>query len=181
MALNATRILPLLGALSGVVLLSGCSGSEVARAFGLERSVPDEYTITTRAPLSMPPSEELTAPNTNGQATPSDDQSPRMQALETLSPNVALNGMNGKPSGGQSALVGAATTASAAPNQGELGAPGAGFVDQLMVWKGGQAGSIVDGKAENERLKQDSALGHDPTSGVTPTVKAKKSSFLGIF
>ncbi|GBQ61919.1 hypothetical protein AA103196_0173 [Ameyamaea chiangmaiensis NBRC 103196] len=174
------RIIPVLGAIAGSVALSGCSGAEAARAFGLERSVPDEYTVTTRAPLSMPPSEELTAPNVNGQATPSLDQSPRMQALETLSPNVALQGVNGQSSAGQSTLVGQARAAAATPDNGELGAPGAGFVDQLMVWKSG-SGSVVDGKAENERLKQDSALGRDPTSGVTPTVKAKKSSFLGIF
>jgi hypothetical protein len=179
MALNVTRFLSISGVLTGALLLSGCTGSDVSRAFGLERSVPDEYTVTTRAPLSMPPSEELAAPNAH--AAGPQNETPRLQALETLSPDVALHGTAGAPSAGQSALVGQATNASGAPNKGELGAAGAGFVDQLMFWNGGKSGSVVDGDAENRRLKQDSALGRDATSGVTPTVNAKKSSFLGIF
>ncbi|WP_147091955.1 DUF3035 domain-containing protein [Swaminathania salitolerans] len=168
------RILPLLGL---TALLPACSGSDVSRAFGLERSMPDEYTVTTRAPLSMPPTEKLSLP---GEGDHSAEENPRMQALETLSPNAALHPMSGSTSPGQEALVGQVDQASKAPNNAELGAAGAGLTDELMFWRGGNAGSVVDSEAENRRIQRASALGQNPASGATPTKKSK-SAFLGIF
>ncbi|GAN60257.1 hypothetical protein ACI01nite_08490 [Acetobacter cibinongensis] len=167
----STLISPLL-LLGGCVLLTGCSGSEAARAFGLERSMPDEYTVTTRAPLSMPPMDELAKP-VSGAERPQ-DESERLQALETLSPDVALHGENGSNSDGQSMLVTEASQAADAPDQGELGQAGSGFVEQLMFWKGGKAGAVVDADEENRRLKTNAALGKPPTHGVTPTQRAPK-------
>lgn len=45
-----------------VVLLCGCSSSSLSRAFGLTRDAPDEFTVVTRAPLSMPPDFSLRPP-----------------------------------------------------------------------------------------------------------------------
>lgn len=170
----ARTLLPMLG---GLVLLSGCSGADVSRAFGLERSTPDEYTVTTRAPLSMPPSEQLNRPGTGGRNL---DDSPRMQALETLSPNAALHSQTGSDSAGQSALVGQVDQSSKAPNNAELGSAGAGLVDNLMFWHGGNSGAVVDGPAENRRIQRESALGHNPSNGATPTKKSG-GNFLGVF
>ncbi|GAN55541.1 hypothetical protein Tasa_048_166 [Tanticharoenia sakaeratensis NBRC 103193] len=168
-------------ALVGVSMLAGCTGADVSRAFGLTRDVPDEYTVTTRPPLSMPPSESLGAPGSTTMAS-SVDQSPRMQALETLSPNAALNNTNGSSSAGQSALVGAVNQGASAPNNAELSPAGAGFVDNLMFWQAGSAGSVVDGQAENGRIRQNAALGRAQTNGATPTVRGKSSGgMLGIF
>ena len=47
------KALPLLAA---GALLAGC-GADTARSFGLTRDAPDEFQVTTRAPLSMPPPE----------------------------------------------------------------------------------------------------------------------------
>ena len=160
------------------LMLSGCSGSDLERAFGMERYMPDEYTVTTRAPLSMPPTEKMQLPGAADAHRP--DESPRMQALETLSPDAALHPFNGENSSGQSALVGQVDKASGAPNNAELGAADAGFVDNLMFWKGGQAGSVVDGDAENRRIRENSALGRNPATGATPTVKKKSGHFLGV-
>ncbi|NHN87613.1 DUF3035 domain-containing protein [Acetobacter conturbans] len=159
-------------------LLTGCSGSDINRAFGLKRSVPDEYTVTTRAPLSMPPSTELVKPGTG--VDHSRDESQRLQALETLSPDVALHGTSGPDSSGQTMLINEAGEASEEPDQGELGKAGSGYVDALLFWKGGGAGSVVDGDAENRRLKANAALGNAPTKGATPTKSAKKSKVLGV-
>lgn len=158
--------------------LSGCSGSDVERAFGMERIMPDEYTVTTRAPLSMPPSEKMQLPGAADAHRP--DESPRMQALETLSPDAALHPITGQNSSGQSTLVGQATRASEAPDNAELGRSDVGFVDNIMFWKGGDAGSVVDGDAENRRIRENQALGRDPSTGATPTVKNKKTHFLGV-
>ncbi|NHN84294.1 DUF3035 domain-containing protein [Acetobacter musti] len=163
------------------VLLTGCSGEDLNRAFGLQRSVPDEYTVTTRAPLSMPPTSELSAPHSGATTPIAENESERMQALETLSPDVALHGTAGSGSEAQNMLITEASEAAAEPDQGELGKAGEGYVDALLFWKGGGAGSVVDGDAENRRLKSNAALGNPPTKGATPTVKAKKSKVLGIF
>ena len=48
-----------------------------------------------------------------------------------------------------------------------------------MFWKGGNAGSVVDGDAENRRIRENSALGRNPATGATPTVR-KKKAFLGV-
>ncbi|WP_336946371.1 DUF3035 domain-containing protein [Asaia sp. BMEF1] len=171
---SVLRVLPVLGL---TALLPACSGSDVSRAFGLERSMPDEYTVTTRAPLSMPPSEQLSLP---GQGVHTADENPRTQALETLSPNAALHSTTGSNSAGQQALVGQVEQASRAPNNAELGAAGAGLTDELMFWRGGNSGSVVDSEAENRRIQRASALGQNPSTGATPTKKSK-SAFLGVF
>ncbi|MBS0959925.1 MULTISPECIES: DUF3035 domain-containing protein [Acetobacter] len=161
--------------LCGLTLLSGCTGSEAARAFGLERSMPDEYTVTTRAPLSMPPMNELARP-VSGAERPQ-DESERLQALETLSPDVALHGESGASSSGQTILVQSATAASDASDEGGLEPNDSGFVDQIMFWHGGTAGSVVDADKENDRLKKNAALGKPLTSGATPTKPANKKSW----
>ncbi|MEE8663247.1 MAG: DUF3035 domain-containing protein [Acetobacter sp.] len=167
-------------ALSVCLMTSGCTGAEAARAFGLSRSMPDEYTVTTRAPLSMPPTSELSPPTPSGSGRPQ-DESMRLQALETLSPDVALEGVGGSPSQGQSELVSEADQAAGEPDRGELGKADQGYVDTLLFWKGGGAGSVVDGDAENRRLKTNAALGNAPTKGATPTKNAGEKKFLGIF
>jgi DUF3035 family protein len=158
--------------------LSGCTGQQIQRDFGLVRDAPDEYTVTTRAPLSMPPDAQLVAPQPG--APRPQEQSTRTQALETLAPDVALQGANGSGSPGQTALVQNAAANAAAPTgagHGELDRPGAGFVNELMFWKGGQAGSVVDAEAEKRRLQENAALGRSPTDGATPTVKVSKPGF----
>ena len=158
--------------------LSGCSGQEIERSFGLVRDAPDEYTVTTRAPLSMPPDAQLVAPQP-GAARPQ-EQSTRTQALETLAPDVALQGVGGADSPGQAALQQSAEASSTAPTgagRGELDRPGQGFVNELMFWKGGEAGSVVDADAEKRRLQENAALGRSPTDGATPTVKVSKPGF----
>ena len=159
-------------------LLSACSGEEIERDFGMTRTAPDEFTVTTRAPLSMPPDASL-APPTPGADRPQ-EQSTQMQALETLAPNVALQGAGGSTSAGQQALVANAGQASAqAPTGGALDHPSQGFVNELMFWHGGQAGEVVDSAAERKRLQENAALGRSPTVGATPTVKVSKPGFFG--
>lgn len=163
------RNLVRLGLVLGLFSLSACSGSDVVRAFGSQRVAPDEYTVTTRAPLAMPPSEKLALP---GSDTHRPDQSARMQALETLDPDVALHSFHGDESQGQAELTGEADAMAKAPFNAELGDKNAGFVDQLMFWQGGKAGSVVDAEAENMRIERNSALGAKMNEGATPTTNA---------
>ena len=158
-------------------LLSACSGEQIERDFGLTRTAPDEFTVTTRAPLSMPPDVTSLATPTPGADRPQ-EQSTQMQALETLAPNVALQGAGGSTSAGQQALVAVAGQAAAqAPTGGALDHPSQGFVNELMFWQGGKAGAVVDAGAERKRLQENAALGRSPTVGATPTIKVSKPGF----
>ena len=49
-------------AVAGLFALAACSGDELTRTFGLTRDAPDEFQVTTRAPLSMPPDFNLRPP-----------------------------------------------------------------------------------------------------------------------
>ena len=73
-------------ALGTLVLLPGCSGTDITRTFGLVRDAPDEFTVTTRAPLSMPPDSTLRAPRPG--ATRPQELISRNAAEATLAPNA---------------------------------------------------------------------------------------------
>src|SRR5450755_3176733 len=74
-----------------VVLCSGCSTfSSLSRTFGLTHDAPDEFTVVTRAPLSMPPDFTLRPPQP-GVARPQ-EQSERTLAESALVPESALGG-----------------------------------------------------------------------------------------
>ena len=64
--------------LAAAVLLAGCSSDDLSRTFGLTRDAPDEFTVTTRAPLSMPPDYSLRPPRPG--APRPQEQSQRTQA-----------------------------------------------------------------------------------------------------
>src|SRR5277367_5593499 len=86
-----------------LLLLAGCDGNKLSRTFGLTRDAPDEFTVTTRAPLSMPPDYNLRPPRPG--AVRPQEQSEREQAAETLVPQLALGTPQGGGSPGQAALV----------------------------------------------------------------------------
>src|ERR671916_645971 len=73
-------------------------GSDTARNFGFTRDPPDEFQVTTRAPLSMPPSlGELPSPRPG--ATRPQELTQRQAAEAALVPGVAL-GQSGARGGG---------------------------------------------------------------------------------
>lgn len=164
--LNLNALLPMGCLMGALVVLSACSGEDVSRAFGIKRDMPDEYTVTTRSPLSMPPSDSLLLPDSNA-GRPA-GQSIRQQTLEILSPDVALERNQDVPSAGQSELVTQATQSAGENRQHEL-VTDQGFVDQIMFWKSGKPADLaVDGAAENKRLHNNLSLGVSPDQGATP-------------
>jgi Protein of unknown function (DUF3035) len=165
-----------------LILLSGCSGDKLARTFGLTRDAPDEYTVTTRAPLSMPPDYNLRPPRP-GVARPQ-EQSERQQAEETLAPQMALNAPQGSMSAGQAALL--EQTGPAAPSDirnkidqdANTAADDDGFVDKVLYWRKPNTQNVqVDAPAEAQRLRQDAALGQPPNVGDTPIIQQKKQGW----
>src|SRR5690349_8660603 len=88
-------------ALSALLLatLTGCGG-DTARTFGFTRDAPDEFQVTTRAPLSMPPSLGGELPVPRPGADRPQEVSTRQAAEAALVPGSVLG--NGTAAGPRS-------------------------------------------------------------------------------
>ena len=166
--------------------LAGCSGEGLARTFGFIHDAPDEFTVTTRAPLAMPTSFSLPPPHP-GAARPQ-EQSERAQAELALVPQMALGEPDAGSSSGQQALVQAAGPPATPQIRAEVDQQAAqdrqtGLGEKLMFWrKKPQPGIVVDPQKEAQRLRENAALGQSQETGDTPIVQPKKRAWLeGIF
>ncbi|MCK8785113.1 DUF3035 domain-containing protein [Roseomonas sp. NAR14] len=169
-----------IGAALGVALglLAGC-GPETQRAFGFTRDAPDEFQVTTRAPLSMPPDlNNLPVPRP-GAARPQ-EMTQREAAEAALVPSTALAGRtNARPDAAEQALV--AQAGAAAPRDIRrrvdeeslsLDRPPQDVVDRLMFWREPPTpGTPVDPTREASRLRENAALGREVTEGDTPVIQ----------
>src|SRR6478609_8818948 len=73
-----------------IATLSGC-GADTARTFGFTRDAPDEFQVTTRAPLSVPPSLGGPLPVPRPGADRPQEVSTRQAAEAALVPGAVLN------------------------------------------------------------------------------------------
>ncbi len=167
---------------SGMVLLAGCSSSGLSRTFGLTRDAPDEYTVTTRAPLSMPPEYNLRPPRPG--APRPQEQSERQQAEEALVPQLALSSPQSGTSPGQAALLEQAGPAAPADIRSKVdqdaryAADNQGFIDKLLYWRKPSTEQVqVDPQKESQRLRQNAALGQGPNVGDTPMIQPEKKGW----
>jgi hypothetical protein len=162
-------------------LLSLTACGDVERTFGLVRDTPDEFTVETRAPLSMPPTFALRAPEP-GVARPQEVSAP--QAAEAaLAPDTALTSAQSAPvTPGQQALDAPADIRQKVESEQALDTPSRSLTDRLMFWKSAPApGAPLDAAAESQRLRTNAALGESPTAGDNIIQEKPKTSFLGIF
>jgi hypothetical protein len=176
------RFLPLLGLAS----LAACGNTQdVVRTFGLTRDAPDEFRVTTRAPLSMPPDFTLRPPQPGAERP--QELSQRDQAQATLVPDSVLApAAAGAPSPGQQALLQSAGPAAPADIRRRLDADqqrvgnNQSLTDRLMFWKAPTPpGVVVDPTKETERLRANAALGDKPSVGDTPIIQPTKPGFFG--
>jgi len=162
-------------ALPVLLALAGC-GENTARQLGFTRDAPDEFQVTTRAPLSVPP-------RLGDLPTPTPGASRPQEASRS---GIALLGgepaRGAAPSGGERALLSQAGT----PADGgirrrvdeeslRLDRPDAGVVDRMMFWRADpQPGIAVDPQREAQRLRENAALGREQTDGQTPVVQPRR-------
>ncbi len=157
-----------------LLLALGACGGDTSRTLGFTRDPPDEFQVTTRAPLSVPPRlGELPTP-TPGAPRPQDSRA----ASTILAPGVAA----AQPSAAERALVARA----GGPVEGSirrrvdeeslrLDQPPDAFVDRMMFWRpAGQPGIAVDPTREAQRLRENAALGREQTEGETPIVQPRQ-------
>ena len=172
-------------------LLAACGG-DTARTLGLTRDAPDEFQVVTRAPLSLPPSLGNLPPPRPG-ATRPQELSAREQGESTIAPGAALGqGRSSRPSGGEAALL---AQAGATPGSTgdirrrvdeesfRLDRPNRTFADRLIFWQDPPpAGTVLDPQREQQRLRENAALGRPTEDGETPIIQRRRRGLLeGLF
>jgi len=182
--------IPVALALLATTLVSAC-GPDTQRTFGFTRDAPDEFAVTTRAPLSMPPDMTALPPPRPGAARPQ-ELPIRQQAEAALVPGAALAGPQqaARPSSGESALV-AQAGGPVSPDirrrvdeeSLRLDQPERSFTDRLMFWRDPPPpGTPVDPQREAQRLRENAALGRDAREGETPIIQPRRRGLLeGLF
>ena len=181
-------------AVSGVLLLAGCSG--VQEQFSLTSTPPDEFKVTTRAPLAIPPDFNLRPP-APGEPRPQEGTATQQakQVIFRASGNAELTleeamRADGRTVGERALLIEAqADQAQSGIRQvveresKTLREEDGYLYDVLVFWRDEEPpGQIIDAEAEAKRLQENAALGKPVTAGETPTIERRKKAFLeGIF
>jgi hypothetical protein len=163
--------------------LAGCGSTDISRTFGLNRDSPDEFQVTTRAPLSMPPNYALRPPRP-GEVRPQ-ERSESQQAEALLAPqSVLASDQGGSVSAGQQALLSAAGPSAPANIRQRVNSDAAidqtdrSFADKLMFWQATPDNSVlVDPQKEAQRLRENAALGRSDTAGDTPIIQHPQKTF----
>jgi len=176
-----------------VLALSGC-GNKVKQQLGLGRNSPDEFMVVKRAPLTLPPDYDLRAPGT-AQSAPQEDAVD--QAKTALLGRG--DGMAAQPAGSaETELMDRMGVQKANPDiravidreNGYIALKNKPVVDKLIFWddqnnKGlapkDMPTSIVDAKAEAERLRKNKEEGKPVNAGDVPVIEKKKSAIDKIF
>jgi hypothetical protein len=156
--------------LVGALALAGC-GAE-------DRNTPDEFSVTTRAPLIIPNDFSLPPPRPGAERA--QDIPPRLQAQAALVPELALQNESSSdpPSPGEQALL-KATGRPAPPNIRQLvdrqaaRDAEAGIADAILFWRGSSSpGTALDPAKEAARLRRQQATqakqGAPASGGTTP-------------
>jgi DUF3035 family protein len=197
--------LPVLAAVGLSTALGGCT--DVRRALGYEKVIPDEFAVVSRAPLAIPPDYSLRPPQPG--AAPSQEVAAQDRAKEAIfragPPQAALPAAASARSPGEGAFLEAAGAPKADPairehvaDESALSPEGQrGFVDRLLFWKKSgapDANEVIDPTKEADRIKQAQASGtpvapdapggksQAATQEQPPTIERKKStSIFNIF
>jgi len=170
--------------MAAMLALTSCgSGSDLARSIGLTRDAPDEFTVTTRAPLSMPPDFALPPP-LPGAPRPQ-EQPPRVAAEAALAPQSTLAPASTATSPGEAALLSAAgpevpnAIRTEVDREAKIEASNHSLTDKLMFWKTPPApGVVVDPQREAQRLRENAALGQSAQAGDTPIIQRGKPGLI---
>ena len=181
---------PIVGLALVALALSGCS--DARKAIGLDRNTPDEFTVVSRAPLTMPPDMRL-APPRPGARGPQDATSAQLAASSVFggaSRTATASKASGKPaSQGESVLLGKAGAAEPGirnrvdQETSALIVADKRWIDTLLFWqKQEQPYQIVDPKKESQRLREAQAQGKPVNDGTVPTIERKRKAPLeGLF
>ena len=162
-----------------LLTLAGCEGTK--EQLGLSRTVPDEFAIIKRAPLEMPPDYSLRPPRPG--ATRPQEAAPELEAQRAMFGEQATTSAPAKADGGEAAILQRAGTSINQPNirqqvdeeTSKLSPREKPVAEKLLGWTTGGSdepeASVVDPKAETERLKKNIEEGKPITDGETPVIE----------
>jgi hypothetical protein len=183
--MSLLRVAPVVG----VLALAGCSSNDMERSFGLTQAPPDEFTVTTHAPLEVPPDLSLRPPDPG--APRPQELTPTRAAEATLVPQSALQPDSPAPepvsqmSPGEQALLASAGPAPppgiriAVDQEAAKEASSHALTDELMFWKTPKPpGTVVDAEKEAQRLRTNAALGESVDHGDTPIIEKKPRNII---
>jgi len=179
---------PLLGLALVALALSGCG--DVRRSIGLDRQSPDEFSVVSRAPLTMPPSLSLPTPRP-GAARPQDATPTAVAAASVFGGSSRGVAAVGKTQGESALIAQAAAKSGIEPGvrnkvdqeTTQLIVADKRWIDTLLFWqKQEQPYEIVDPKKESQRLREAQAQGKALNDGSVPTIERKRKAPLeGLF
>lgn len=172
--------------IAAAVLVAGCGGN-VKQSLGIAKRAPDEFTVVTRAPLSMPPDYGLRPPRP-GERRPQ-EPTMRSQARGVLVPNAtgdnlasaAPAGTGGMTAGDSALLARVGTDPVSGDIRRQIDSETARFdadernlIERMMFWREQPPpGDVVDPLKETQRLQENAALGRSTTDGDTPRIERK--------
>jgi hypothetical protein len=176
--------------LAALPLTGGCEGVKEELGIGVKRP-PDEFTVYSRAPLSMPPDFALRPP-ASGETGASQAAAPREVARRAMLGSGAPASATGDgTSAGLQALL---ERTGASDASGDIRAQvnrestilaeaDQSFVERLMFWRDKpDAATLVDPGQETRRIQENQALNRPINDGETPTIRRKERALLeGIF
>jgi len=146
---------------------------------GLTKSAPDEFKVVKRAPLDLPPDYSLRPP-TPGAQRPQERTTANQAAAAVFGNEVS--GESTAPTSGEAALLSRAGSNVADPNirrtvdkeTDELFGRNKPVAEKLFGIGGDRnsaSATVVDAKAEAERLEQNAAADKPVTIGETPSIE----------
>lgn len=185
--LHKTRIGAILCMLAAATMLGGCESAR--KAFGGEKSAPDEFAVYSRPPLSLPPDYSLRPP-APGEKRPQDLAAKHLAENAILGKttktaaefNRSAPPMKGSPgvlallrhTGGLDATSDIRTVIDSETSI--ISKQDQAFVDKLIFWVDDKPyqGTVVDAEKEQKRIQENQALGKPLTDGETPQVTRKR-------
>ncbi|CAO3418447.1 DUF3035 domain-containing protein [Azospirillum doebereinerae] len=190
-SLPSRTLRPLFGVALAALALTGCS--DVRRSIGLDRQSPDEFSVVSRAPLTLPPSLQANLPKPRPGALRPQDSTPTQVAAGAVfgGSSRGTAGPVGK-SAGENALVAQASARDGIdPNirnkvdqeTTQLTVADKSWIDSLLFWQTQEKPfSIVDPGREQQRLREAQAQGRAVDGAATPTIERKRKAPLeGLF
>ncbi len=149
--------------------------------FDITKKAPDEFAITKRAPLEMPPEYTLRPP-TPGAPRPQEQAADTQAKAALVGEEAAKRAPTEGLTPGESVLLQKTGAAQASPSirnkvdretaeMADEDMPGIDKIKEMIGKDVEPPATVVDPKAETERIKQNKALGKPVTEGKTPTIE----------
>ncbi|HSY87673.1 MAG TPA: DUF3035 domain-containing protein [Verrucomicrobiae bacterium] len=188
----------LLVAAAGLAL-SGCAAT--LNALGMGKHPPDEFVVVTHPPLQVPANFDLVPPQP-GAPRPQEESAAQLAEAAVVGTGAQAEGTDtasttqtlpsGPATAGEEAFLQNAGVAKADPKirqlvdseaQAESDAINDSLYNKILFWQTPPPpGTVVDAKAEQQRLQENAALGKPLTQGATPVIVRRKRAMLeGIF